>query len=67
MEGAAKLLTDERYKKIGANARRLAERMFSVGAVVDEIELLYAELVERKAAGLASSLPGLVATRSRRE
>ena len=54
MEGAAKLLTDERYKRaIGANARRLAERMFSVGAVVDEIELLYAELVERKAAGLA--------------
>jgi glycosyltransferase involved in cell wall biosynthesis len=68
MEEAAKLLTDEQYRSaIGANARRLAERMFSVGAVVDEIEILYAELVERKAAGLASSLPGLVATRSRRE
>ena len=56
VEGAAKLLTDERYRTaIGANARRLAERMFSVGAVVDEIELLYADLVERKAAEVAAS------------
>jgi glycosyltransferase involved in cell wall biosynthesis len=59
MEGAAKLLTDERYRSaIGANARRLAERMFSVGAVVDEIEFLYADLVERKAAEVAPSPPG---------
>jgi glycosyltransferase involved in cell wall biosynthesis len=54
MEGAAKLLTDERYRSAtGANARRLAERMFSVGAVVDEIEGLYADLVERKEAEVA--------------
>jgi glycosyltransferase involved in cell wall biosynthesis len=58
-EGAAKLLTDDRYRStIGANARRLAERMFSVAAVVDEIELLYADLVERKAAEVATSPPG---------
>jgi glycosyltransferase involved in cell wall biosynthesis len=54
MEGAAKLLTDERYRSAtGAKARRLAERMFSVGAVVDEIERLYADLVERKTAEVA--------------
>jgi glycosyltransferase involved in cell wall biosynthesis len=59
MEGAVKLLTDGRYRSaIGANARRLAERMFSVGAVVDKIELLYADLVERKAAEVATSPPG---------
>ena len=59
MEGAAKFLTDERYRSaIGANARRLAEKMFSVGAVVDELELLYADLVERKAAEVATSPPG---------
>jgi glycosyltransferase involved in cell wall biosynthesis len=58
-EGAVKLLTDERYRSaIGASARRLAERMFSVAAVVDEIELLYADLVERKSAEVATSPPG---------
>jgi glycosyltransferase involved in cell wall biosynthesis len=51
VDEAARLLTDERYRqRIGANARRLAESMFSVGAVVDEIENLYATLIERKAA-----------------
>ena len=59
MEGAAKLLTDDRYRSaIGANARRLAETMFSVGAVVDEVERLYADLIERKAAEVATSPPG---------
>ena len=54
-DGAARLLTDERYRSaLGANARRLAETMFSVGAVVDEIEMLYADLLERKAADAAS-------------
>ena len=59
MEGAAKLLADEQYRStIGANARRLAERMFSVAAVVDEIERLYLDLVEGKAAEVATSPPG---------
>jgi glycosyltransferase involved in cell wall biosynthesis len=58
-EGAARLLSDERYRSaVGANARRLAETMFSVEAVVDEIETLYADLVERKAGRVASSRPG---------
>jgi glycosyltransferase involved in cell wall biosynthesis len=58
MDGAAKFLTDERYRRaIGANARRLAETMFSVEAVVDEIESLYAGLVQRKRAGVASAPP----------
>ena len=59
MEGAAKLLTDDRYRSaVGANARRLAETMFSVGAVVDEVERLYADLVERKTAEVATSPAG---------
>lgn len=53
--GASKLLTDEGYRStLGANARRLAERMFSVGAIVEEIERLYAELIAGKAAGAES-------------
>jgi L-malate glycosyltransferase len=55
-DGAARLLTDERYRRaIGANARRLAETTFSVEAVVGEIESLYAGLVQRKRAGVASA------------
>ena len=46
VDAAARLLTDETYRSaIGANARRLAETMFSVGAVVDDIESLYARLI----------------------
>jgi hypothetical protein len=42
---ATRLLTDETYRSaIGANARRLAETMFSVRAVVDDIENFYARL-----------------------
>jgi glycosyltransferase involved in cell wall biosynthesis len=45
-DGAARLLTDNKYRNaIGANARRLAETMFSVGGVVDDIESLYARLI----------------------
>ena len=44
--GATRLLTDEAYRSSsGANARLLAERMFSVGAAVDDIENLYARLI----------------------
>jgi len=43
VDAAARLLTEERYRSaIGANARLLAETMFSVGAVV---ESLYARLI----------------------
>ena len=50
-QGAIKLLTDPTYrKKIGANARRLAEMMFSAKSVVDEIEMLYARLIDEKRA-----------------
>jgi glycosyltransferase involved in cell wall biosynthesis len=54
-EGATRLLTDEAYHcATAAAARRLAERMFSVGAVVDEVELLYRHLTEMNgAAGVA--------------
>jgi glycosyltransferase involved in cell wall biosynthesis len=46
VDGATRLLTDETYRSaIGANARRLAETMFSVGAVIDDIESLYARLI----------------------
>ena len=49
VDGAIRLLADPIYReKIGSNARKLAERMFSVKAVVDEIEMLYAHLTERK-------------------
>jgi glycosyltransferase involved in cell wall biosynthesis len=45
VDAAARLLTDETYRSaIGANARRLAETTFSVGAVVDDIESLYESL-----------------------
>ena len=58
VEGATRLLTDEEYRSaLGANARRLAERMFSVGAVVDEIEVVYRHLVERKGVTVSSSVP----------
>jgi glycosyltransferase involved in cell wall biosynthesis len=51
VDGASRLLTDPVYRKtIGSNARRLAERMFSVKAVVDEIEMLYWDMIERKRA-----------------
>ena len=50
--GATRLLTDETYRSaIAANARRLAESMFSVGSVVDEIELLYGSLVTTQVPG----------------
>jgi glycosyltransferase involved in cell wall biosynthesis len=66
VDGAAMLLTDEKYRSaIGANARRLAEKMFSVGAVVDEIEGLYASLIDRKGARAASSPSGRRALRFR--
>jgi glycosyltransferase involved in cell wall biosynthesis len=49
VNAAIRLLEDPIYRKtLGSNARRLAERMFSAKAVVDEIELLYAYLIERK-------------------
>jgi glycosyltransferase involved in cell wall biosynthesis len=49
VSGAIRLLTDPVYKKtLGGNARRLAETMFSVKSVVDEIEMLYMDLIERK-------------------
>lgn len=49
VNGAIKLLAEPEYRKaVGANGRRLAERMFSVGAVVDEIESLYWTMVETK-------------------
>jgi glycosyltransferase involved in cell wall biosynthesis len=49
VDGAIRLLTDPVYKKtIGSNARRLAERMFSVRAVVDEIEMLYNYLTRQR-------------------
>ena len=49
VDAAARLLADEQYRiAIGANGRRLAETMFSVGAVVDEIEALYARLKEKR-------------------
>ena len=49
VDGAIRLLTNPVYRKtIGSNARRLAERMFSVKAAVDEIEMLYAHIIERK-------------------
>ena len=49
VSGAIKLLAEPEYRKaLGANGRRLAERMFSVGAVVDEIESLYWTMVETK-------------------
>ena len=52
MDAAARLLTDETYRSaMGANARRLAETMFSVGAVVDEIESLYRSLVTTQVPG----------------
>ena len=49
VDGAIRLLGDPVYRKtVGSNARLLAERMFSVKAVVDEIEMLYTRLIERK-------------------
>jgi glycosyltransferase involved in cell wall biosynthesis len=49
VNGATRLLTDAPYAQdIGGNARRLAERVFSVKAVVDEIEALYVRLCEEK-------------------
>jgi glycosyltransferase involved in cell wall biosynthesis len=57
VEGTTRLLTDEGYRSaIGANARRLAERMFSVEAVVDQIEHLYVHLVERNASPVPSQM-----------
>ena len=48
-KAAIRLLEDSIYREtIGVNARRLAEKTFSVKAVVDEIELLYTYLTERK-------------------
>jgi len=49
VDGAIKLLADSAYREtISANARRLAERLFTVKAVTDEIERLYLCLIERK-------------------
>ena len=49
VDGAIRLLADPIYRnRIGGNARRLAERMFSVSAVVDEIEMLYTRIILRK-------------------
>jgi glycosyltransferase involved in cell wall biosynthesis len=51
VDGATRLLTDPMYrKKIGINGRRLAEKMFSVKSVVDEIEMLYMRLMESNCA-----------------
>ena len=55
VDGAIKLLTDPIYRlTVGNNAGRLAERMFSVKVVVDEVEMLYARMIEAK-----GSLAGL--------
>ena len=51
VDGAIRLLADPVYRKTtGNNARRLAERMFSVKAAVDEIEILYMRLMESNCA-----------------
>ena len=51
VNGAIKLLTDHIYSlTTGRNAGRLAERMFSVKAAVDEIEILYTRTIEAKRA-----------------
>ena len=51
VDGAIRLLTDPIYRrKIGTNGRRLAEKMFSVKSVVDEIEILYMRLMESNCA-----------------
>jgi glycosyltransferase involved in cell wall biosynthesis len=48
VDGSIKLLTDPAYRKTTAsNGRLLAERMFSVQSVVDEIEMLYMSMIER--------------------
>ena len=55
VDGATRLLTDETYRRAtAANARRLAESMFSVGSAVDEIEAMYRRLVARNGATVAS-------------
>jgi glycosyltransferase involved in cell wall biosynthesis len=51
VDGAIRLLTDPAYSKtIGSNGRRLAEKMFSVKSAVDDIEMLYTSMIERKTA-----------------
>jgi glycosyltransferase involved in cell wall biosynthesis len=46
--GSIKLLTHRVYREsLAQNARRLAEKMFSARAVVDEIEALYRQLLAR--------------------
>ena len=49
VDGALRLLLDPVYRKtIGGNARRLAEQTFSAKVAVDEIEILYTRIIERK-------------------
>jgi glycosyltransferase involved in cell wall biosynthesis len=51
VDGAIRLLTEPVYKKtIGNNGRRLAERMFSVRSVVDDIEALYTSVIQKRRA-----------------
>jgi glycosyltransferase involved in cell wall biosynthesis len=47
VDGAIRLLADPEYRwATGSNAKRLAQKMFSVAAVVDEIETLYMQMME---------------------
>jgi glycosyltransferase involved in cell wall biosynthesis len=49
VEGAIRLFAEPEYRNtIGKNGRRLAERMFSAKAVVDEIESLYWHMLGTK-------------------
>jgi glycosyltransferase involved in cell wall biosynthesis len=49
VDEAIRLLSDPDYRRaIGNNARRLAERMFSVKSAIDEMEVLYTRLIETK-------------------
>jgi glycosyltransferase involved in cell wall biosynthesis len=49
VDGAMRFLTDPVYRNaIGGNARRLAEKTFTTKAVVGEIEMLYARIIEER-------------------
>jgi glycosyltransferase involved in cell wall biosynthesis len=56
VNAAGRLLTDPEYRTaIAANGRRLAEEIFSVGAMVDEIEGLYRTVIDGSRARRVSS------------
>jgi glycosyltransferase involved in cell wall biosynthesis len=49
VDAAIRLLADPEYRRAaGSNAKRLAEKMFSVASVVDEIEMLYMQMMEAR-------------------